>query len=380
MTKKRVCSMIAAIIVVIAIIPSLLSLADELKKVKAYEFMVDGEKWFTVSLSDQAAIEEILDEYKQQYLQNVDQNAIIKRVYIAQEIEFVPVEAKPEELAPVERVRERIYAVEEEEVKITIKSGDNLWNLTKAHGLKLGELEILNPDVNPDKIYPGDILVVKPANPVLDVIAEIENTITEPIPFRVNYQKDHNMYKHQKKLLKEGVEGEKEVVYDIILLNGYQSSLQVKSEKTLKEPVNALVRIGTRTTVYRGGKVNYGVVNGKRISSLYGYRIHPITGKRLFHDGLDIAANHGNAVYAYTDGLVVQAGWNGGYGISILIDHGNGLKTRYAHLSRLNVRVGQKVQTGQKIGAVGSTGNSTGPHLHFEVIKNGKTQNPLNYL
>lgn len=380
MTKKRVFSMIAAMIVVITIIPSLLSLADELKKVKAYEFKVDGEKWFTVSLADQAPIEEILDKYKNLYLKNVDQNAMVKKVYFAQEIEFVPVEARPEELAPLERVKERIYAVEEEEVKIEIKSGDNLWNLTKAHGLKLGELEILNPDVNPDKIYPGDILVVKPLNPVLDVIAEMENTITEPIPFRVNYQKDHSMYKSQKKLLKEGVEGEKEVVYDITLFNGYQSSLQVKNEKTLKEPINALVRIGTKTTVSRGGRVNYGVVSGKRISSLYGYRIHPITGKRLFHDGLDIAANHGNAVYAYTDGRVVQAGWNGGYGISILIDHGNGLKTRYAHLSRLNVRVGQKVQTGQKIGAVGSTGNSTGPHLHFEVIKNGKTQNPLNYI
>ena len=380
MTKKRVFSMVAAMIVVFAIIPSLLSLADELKKVKAYEFKVDGKKWFTVSISDKTPIELTLDEYKRIYLKNIDKNALVKRVFFAQEIEFVPVEARPEELAPLERVKEKIYATEEEEVKVEIKSGDNFWNLSKAHQLTVSELEILNPDVNPDKIFPGDILVVKPLNPVLDVIAELENTITESIPFRVEHKKDNTMYKNQKKLIKEGVEGEKEVVYDITLLNGYQSSLKVKSEKTTKQPSNALVRIGTKITVSRGGRVNYGVVSGKRISSLYGYRIHPITGKRLFHDGLDIAANHGNAVYAYTDGRVVQAGWNGGYGISILLDHGNGLRTRYAHLSRLNVRVGQRVQTGQKIGAVGSTGNSTGPHLHFEVIKNGKTQNPLNYI
>ena len=372
--------MVAAMIVVFAIIPSLLSLADELKKVKAYEFKVDGKKWFTVSISDKTPIELTLDEYKRIYLKNIDKNALVKRVFFAQEIEFVPVEARPEELAPLERVKEKIYATEEEEVKVEIKSGDNFWNLSKAHQLTVSELEILNPDVNPDKIFPGDILVVKPLNPVLDVIAELENTITESIPFRVEHKKDNTMYKNQKKLIKEGVEGEKEVVYDITLLNGYQSSLKVKSEKTTKQPSNALVRIGTKITVSRGGRVNYGVVSGKRISSLYGYRIHPITGKRLFHDGLDIAANHGNAVYAYTDGRVVQAGWNGGYGISILLDHGNGLRTRYAHLSRLNVRVGQRVQTGQKIGAVGSTGNSTGPHLHFEVIKNGKTQNPLNYI
>jgi murein DD-endopeptidase MepM/ murein hydrolase activator NlpD len=209
---------------------------------------------------------------------------------------------------------------------------------------------------------------------------ELENTVLEAIPFTVQYQKNNNMFTHEKAIIREGTEGEKEVVYQITLRNGYQEKLEAIQETTLKEPTNALVRIGTRTTVYRGGRVNYGVVQGKRISSTYGWRIHPITGKRRFHDGLDIAANHGNSVYAYTDGRVIEAGWNGGYGNCVLIDHGNGLKTRYAHLSRINVKVGQKIKTGQKIGAVGSTGNSTGPHLHFEVIKNGKTQNPLNYL
>ena len=125
--------------------------------------------------------------------------------------------------------------------------------------------------------------------------------------------------------------------------------------------------------------MNFGVVNGKRVSSLFGNRVQPITGRKTFHDGLDIAANQGNAVYAYTSGTVVQAGWNGGYGLSIVVDHGGGLKTRYAHLSKIYVKVGQKVKTGEKIGAVGSTGNSTGPHLHFEVIKNGKTV-PLKFL
>ncbi|HEX3047653.1 MAG TPA: peptidoglycan DD-metalloendopeptidase family protein, partial [Bacillota bacterium] len=174
--------------------------------------------------------------------------------------------------------------------------------------------------------------------------------------------------------------GQKEVLYHITLLNGYQSSLEVTNEKTVKDPVNAMVKIGTKTKVSRGGRVNYGVVSGKRISSLFGYRIHPITGRRLFHEGLDIAADYGNGVYAYTDGRVVQAGWNGGYGNSILIDHGNGLRTRYGHLSRISVRVGQRVGTGQRIGSVGSTGSSTGPHLHFEVIKWGQTKNPLNYI
>ena len=101
------------------------------------------------------------------------------------------------------------------------------------------------------------------------------------------------------------------------------------------------------------------MVSGTRISSYYGYRICPITGKRRFHDGIDIAAPHGNTVYAYTDGVVVEAGWNGGYGYCILIDHGDGLKTRYAHLSRIYVRVGQQV--GSKKGSARSAPPGTAP-------------------
>ena len=378
MTKKRIIALITTLSFVLLALPSLISLADALKKEQAYQFIVDGEKWFTVSEPD--ALENILNEYQKQFLDNIDTNAQVKDVTFLQNVEIVEVEVKPEEIDTLEVAKEKIYAIEEALVEIEIKSGDNFWNLSKANNITVAELEILNPAVDPDKIFPGDKLVVKPLNPVLDVIIELENTVVEPIPFKVEYKKDNNLYKNQKRIIKEGIEGQKEVDYYITLLNGYQSSLNITNEMTLKEPVNAIVQIGTKTTVSRGGRINYGVVSGKRISSYYGYRIHPITGQRSFHDGIDITANHGYGVYAYTDGRVVETGWNGGYGNCILIDHGNGLKTRYAHLSRIYVRVGQRVKTGERIGAVGSTGNSTGPHLHFEVIKNGKTKNPLNYI
>jgi len=378
LTKKRVIILIIALAVACALAHGLIILAEYLRREKAYDFIVDGEKWCTISSKE--AVERILAKYQEQYLEKVDKNAKVKSATFSQKIKFVEVEVQPEEIEPLDLAKEMIYAVEEEAVIIEIKSGDNFWNLSKTYGLTVNELEILNVDVDPDKIFPGDQLVVKPVNPVLDVLVELENTINEPIPFRVENRKDNNLYKNEKRIIRKGIDGQKEVSYHITLLNGYQQSLEIIAEKITKEPVNAIVQIGTKTTVSRGGRVNYGVVQGKRISSLYGNRIHPITGRKRFHDGLDIAANHGNAVYAYTDGRVVEAGWNGGYGNCILIDHGNGLKTRYAHLSRINVRVGQKIRTGQKIGAVGSTGNSTGPHLHFEVIKNGRTQNPLNYI
>src|SRR5690606_29890169 len=105
----------------------------------------------------------------------------------------------------------------------------------------------------------------------------------------------------------------------------------------------------------------------------------PIYKTRRFHEGIDLAAPVGRSVHAYTSGTVTFAGRTAGLGLAVYIDHGNGLETRYGHLSKIYVKKGQKVSTGDKIGAVGSTGLSTGPHLHFEVRKNGKPQNPWDY-
>jgi murein DD-endopeptidase MepM/ murein hydrolase activator NlpD len=376
--RKRVVLLIAAVVLILAALPGLKIIADSFVKKTAYQLMVNGEKWFTVS--QEAALNKILDEYKKHYLVDVDKNARVKSIRFVQKIEIVKTVVRPEKIDALNAARDKIFASEQNAVRIKIKKGDNLWNLSKVHHIPVKDLEILNPDIDPDKMFPGEELVIKPFNPRLDVVVELENRVVEPIPFKIEYQKSKSLYQNKKKIIREGVEGQKEVIYHITLLNGYQSSLQIKNERDLKTPVNALVQIGTKTAVSIGGRINYGVVGGRRISSRYGTRIHPITGRRRFHSGLDIAAAYGSAVYAYTVGKVVQAGWNGGYGKCILIDHGNGLKTRYAHLSNINVRVGQKVETGMKIGAVGSTGSSTGPHLHFEVIQWGWTKNPLNYI
>ena len=122
-------------------------------------------------------------------------------------------------------------------------------------------------------------------------------------------------------------------------------------------------------------------LDGGEISSFYGYRVDPFgSGGGDFHPGLDIAQNYGEPVKAANTGTVEMAGWNGGYGRYIRIDHGNGLETAYGHMSALVVEPGQKVSKGQVIGFVGSSGASTGPHLHFEVLKSGNTDNPLSYV
>ena len=116
------------------------------------------------------------------------------------------------------------------------------------------------------------------------------------------------------------------------------------------------------------------------ITSPFGWRIHPISGLRRFHEGIDIAASMGTTIAAAEAGRVIYAGWYDGYGNYISIDHGGGVSTGYGHCSRIFVAVGQDVARGQAIGAVGSTGNSTGPHLHFEVRINGKPIDPLTRL
>jgi murein DD-endopeptidase MepM/ murein hydrolase activator NlpD len=114
--------------------------------------------------------------------------------------------------------------------------------------------------------------------------------------------------------------------------------------------------------------------------SHFGMRIDPFSGQGGFHSGVDIYAPIGSPIRASADGRVIQAGWNGGYGLSVMIDHENGVHTLYGHLSRIELRAGQEVKRGQVIALSGSTGRSTGPHLHYEVHVNGAPVNPYRYL
>ena len=116
------------------------------------------------------------------------------------------------------------------------------------------------------------------------------------------------------------------------------------------------------------------------ISSEFGYREQPIAGASTNHKGMDFAAPAGTPIYAAASGTVTSASYSGNAGNMIVINHGNGLQTYYMHCNSMYVRAGQTVSKGQNIGAVGSTGNSSGPHLHFQVMQNGTPVNPRNYL
>ena len=131
--------------------------------------------------------------------------------------------------------------------------------------------------------------------------------------------------------------------------------------------------------VARGSGAMIWPVSGP-ITSPFGWRTHPIFGTKRFHSGLDIAADYGTPIRAADSGVVTHSGWIGGYGNTVMIDHGGGIVTLYGHNQSLAVSVGQSVSQGQVVAYCGSTGNSTGPHCHFEVRRNGEPVSPYNYL
>ena len=167
------------------------------------------------------------------------------------------------------------------------------------------------------------------------------------------------------------------------MINKLQNDKET-SEKAYQEIMNASERIAAM--IQRHGASSY-VGTGQMIwplngpvTSEFGWRVHPIYGNARYHSGLDIGGDYGMNIYAADSGTVSYAGWISGYGYTVIIDHGNGISTLYGHNQSLNVSVGENVSQGDTIAFCGSTGNSTGPHCHFEVRLNGEPTSPYNYL
>jgi len=166
-----------------------------------------------------------------------------------------------------------------------------------------------------------------------------------------------------------------ELVKDLKELNRLEDKL-LEESKELEKKILAL----QSSNKYIGGKIEWPVPSSTRITSPYGYRTHPILKTKKFHTGIDIGASSGKDVIAGNGGKVIFAGYYGGYGYTVIVDHGGKISTLYAHNSKLLVAEGDTVKRGQTISKIGSTGLSTGPHLHFEVRVNGQHTNPMNYL
>ena len=198
-------------------------------------------------------------------------------------------------------------------------------------------------------------------------------------------QKSLQAYQKEQKAEYERITSEMDTVSDQIAEQSRkEAEAAAKAAAAAKAKKNSssssqVTTTGSGSATRYSGTFTWPLPGHTNNSSAYGWRTHPIFGTRKFHKGEDIPAPTGTAIVAAASGTVTTAGWVSGYGNYTVINHGGGVMTAYGHQSAMYVSGGQTVSAGQTIGAVGSTGNSTGPHLHFEVYVNGATQNPMSY-
>lgn len=264
----------------------------------------------------------------------------------------------------------------------TVKPGDTATAIAKAHSTTLSELNRLNNNQVGDDLHPGDVILFEAAEPRISVETIKEAAYDVVLPSRTVTVQDNGQYTDYSKVKTQGADGLQKNVDRVHYVNGIESKREPVSRTVAVRPVDKVVVTGTKKRPRLGGA---GVASGKLmwpVPSLGMITTYFTWRWGSFHTGIDIAGGsaYGKSIVAADGGVVAAAGWRNGYGYCVEINHGNGLSTLYGHASRLLVTQGQKVSKGQNIAKIGSTGNSTGPHLHFEVIKNGTKVNPLSYV
>ena len=275
---------------------------------------------------------------------------------------------------------ELLYSTKDEEVTYTVKKGDTWSEIAEDHGMTSKELLAMNPGYDPNRLSIGEVLTLSAAVPYLTLTVTEQERYLADIPYDVAYTDSADLYQGDYKVTSKGVYGKADVVANVTYTNGEETERTVLSYTELQQPVTEQRLRGTkeRPTWLPTGSFRWPVSGS--LTSRFGGRKSPGGIGSTNHKGIDIANRRGTPIYAADGGTVIYAGWMRGYGYLVQISHGNGVVTYYGHNSSLTVSVGQHVYKGQQIAKMGSTGNSTGNHCHFEIRVNGVAKNPLNYL
>lgn len=323
---------------------------------------IDGKK--TVVLKDGDAAQKLLNDIKTK-LSGGAKNASFK-----EKVEIKEENVSLGEVAEYDEARETLLKSDKMTTYI-VKEGDTLWDIAAANGTTADKLMELNRDISEKAMHPGDTIVLDKPLPLVTVVTKDVAEYNMPIPFEIENIKDSSLPIRVTRVKQQGVEGSKRVKAEIIKENGVEVARNILEEEVISQPVKKIVRVGTNRTLATG-MFSYPVAGV--LTSRFGQR----WGRE--HTGVDLAVSSGTKVKAADGGKVIFTGRSGGYGILVKIDHGNGYVTYYGHLSKILVSRGERVAKGDVIALSGNTGNTTGPHLHFEVRKNGTPLNPLNYL
>lgn len=354
-------------------------------KVKAFAVRVDGEFIGAVESFDR--IETVLDGIKSSY---DDKDCI--EIGFDKDVEYDLEEfVDPSDIVPVEKIIGTLTGFESAPEYYEVQPGDNLWKIAESKGIEFAELSkayatyngkvVDNLDSGLLKV--GTLIKIDSEDPYLEVEVKKEQTLRSSIPFETITIEDATIPEGQTVVDSEGEDGEKRSRAIVTYREGVAVRKRTLDSVTYREPVARVVRVGTMKPA-----INYNVPEfieggeGEYIWPLDGGYISAHQGDGRGHKGIDIAAPFGTPIYAAASGTVIDAGtgYNGGYGNCIMIQNDDGNVTVYAHQSELAAEVNQYVEAGQLIGYVGSTGDSSGNHLHFEVRQEGKYLNPENFV
>ncbi len=315
-------------------------------------------------------------------------------VEFAEEIEISNGIFSPEEIKSKDEIKKLLTNGTETATEYIVVDGDTVIGIAENFGVSPEELLAFNK-LEKDAIAIGDKLIIKTVEKSVHPIAFKTVTEEREIPYSTEKSRDSSQDVSYKNVTQEGKNGKEIFTYKIAFENGEEIGREELEHKITEEPTTKKVIVGVKNkpskkslnkssnenkpsdTKSKSGELNWPLPFTKKITSSYGKR------GRAFHKGIDIAGPGvgGKKIIASQSGTVAVAGNSrDGYGNHVVINHGNGLQTVYAHCQKVSVYVGQKVSAGEEIASVGSTGDSTGNHLHFEVRKNGSAQNPLKYV
>ena len=342
-------------------------------KVKATGIYVDGKKIGAVQ--DRKTAEQTLKDVADKYTKTGD-NIEVEKVSFLEKVEINPCSTDLQDLHSEKEMVDLLCTSGEKDTVHKIVAGDTLHSIAKKYDVTEDQLLADNKNINSKKLDVGSSIVVKQQAPVLTYEVVEKVTYDKVVKHEVEEQKSGDIYEGVKETKQAGSDGLSEITARVTMQNGKKVKEENLVTTVKTEPVKEVVLVGTkeRPPTVGSGKYAWPLKGGFHQSSGFGYR----WGRA--HQGIDLACSVGTSVYAADGGTVTRAGYSGAYGNLVVIDHQNGQETRYAHNSKLLVKVGDKVYQGQEIAKSGSTGRSTGPHLHFEIRFNGEPRNPLNYL
>lgn len=297
----------------------------------------------------------------------------LESVTFIEKVDVDIIDTHPNSISEPEAILELLETGDTKPTKYIVEKGDCIQCIAEKFEMSsrtIYENNNLNEDSTIQIGDELDLTVVKPALSV-KTIERVQELLD--VHYETIIEPDDTLKVGKNIMVKEGVEGKKLATYLITKVNGYWEEDELVSQVIVEEPISAVIRKGTKVIRGEGTGSFARPVQGAKVSSSFG----PRWGR--LHAGMDFTSSNKN-ILAADNGTVTTAGYHSGYGNYVIVDHKNGYRTLYAHLSKLNTTKGKIVEKGEKIGVMGNTGNSTGVHLHFEIHKNGKQVNPSNYI